>query len=226
MAEATKKQQRFLSLSQGKEEELSRKDIISSLGLTDADTDLLTLNDREITFCAEMIANNLNTGKAYMQAFGVPMSREEQKKMRALMQRQDIKRVLRASVQKKIASTLDNLDAQLLEVYCQRAFYDISDFHTPEGAVRPLDEIPEEARCVIDAIETKFYGKDGDVRSVNYKLADRDRALKTLRDFIAGLRPDEETELTQLHSEEENEEAARYAGMSDEELRKELAKLG
>ena len=124
---------------------------------------------------------------------------------------------------------MDNLDARLLETYVQRAFYDVSDFHDADGTCLPLHLIPEEKRCAIDKIETRYYGKDGDVRSVNYILANRDAALKVLSDYMDSLRPKTAAvDLTKAATDDASAEemADEMASMSDDELRAELRRLG
>lgn len=67
-----------------------------------------------------------------------------------------------------------------------RATYDISFFLTPKGEmkIKTWEEVPEKYRCVIDGIEEKRYGKDGDQCTVVLKLADREKAMKELAKLL------------------------------------------
>jgi len=205
--------------------QLSRGELLESLGVSEAEAKVCSLTDDEIRFVSEMLECELDKGKAWRRVHpNEDLGRNEYRRMDALLRRDDVRRMLRSAVVRRMGDVMDNLDARLLDVYIIRAFYDVADYHDNTGQCLPLNTIPEDKRVAIDRVESRYYGKDGDVYSVNYILANREKALETLRDYIHGLRPKTGVGVTQLEdkgiSEEEN-----LASMSDEELRAELGRL-
>lgn len=208
-----------------------REEYIAGLGISEAEQCLLTLSDEEVAFCCEMVSNGLDKVRAYRTVYDLDgdLDRTTYHRISRIMQRDDVRQLLRLGVQKRMGEVMDNLDAKLLETYVQRAFYDIADFHDGDGSCLPLNQIPEEKRCAIDKIETRYYGKDGDVRSVNYILANRDAALKVLSEYMDSLRPKTAAvDLTKAATDDgsADEVAEEMAAMSDDELRAELRRLG
>jgi len=208
-----------------------REEYIAGLGISEAEQCLASLTDDEVAFCCEMVGNGLDKIRAYRTVFDFDgeIDRTTYHRISRIMQRDDVRQLLRIGVQKRMGEVMDNLDARLLDTYIQRAFYDIADFHDGDGTCLPLQSIPADKRCAIDKIETRYYGKDGDVRSVNYILANRDQALKVLSDYMNSLRPKSASvDLTSASPDNGRAEemADEMAAMSDDELRAELRRLG
>lgn len=211
-----------------------REEYIAALGISEAEQCLASLTDEEVAFCCEMVGNGLDKVRAYRTVFDLEdegkLDRTTYNRISRMIQRDDVRQLLRLGVQRRMGEVMDNLDARLLETYVQRAFYDVSDFHDGDGSCLPLNLIPEEKRCAIDKIETRYYGKDGDVRSVNYILANRDQALKVLSEYMDNLRPKSADTLDITPTASDNGEtdglADEMAAMSDDELRAELRRLG
>jgi len=204
---------------------LSREELLSSLGLSDAEVKVSALTEEEARFVSEMLDCELDKGRAWRRLHpGEDLGRNEYRKMDALLRRDDVRKLLRSAVVRRMGEVMDNLDARLLDVYIIRAFYDIADYHDPTGLCLPLSSIPEDKRVAIDRVESRYYGKDGDVYSVNYILANREKALETLREYIQGLRPKSGVGVTQLDGPGVTEEET-LSEMSDEELRAELGRL-
>lgn len=219
---------------QGARQKTRRDEYIAALGISEAEQCLASLTDEEVAFCCEMVGNGLDKVRAYRTVFDLEetgkLDRTTYNRIARIMQRDDVRQLLRLGVQRRMGEVMDNLDARLLETYVQRAFYDVSDFHDADGTCLPLHLIPEEKRCAIDKIETRYYGKDGDVRSVNYILANRDQALKVLSEYMDNLRPKSASALDITPTSSDNGEtdglADEMAAMSDEELRAELRRMG
>ncbi|MGD8707057.1 MAG: hypothetical protein PVI88_00050 [Nitrosopumilaceae archaeon] len=95
---------------------------------------------------------------------------------------------------KKIKKTLPQ---SMLEQLVIHATYDPSMFFTPRGRVafKTWEEIPEKYRCCVEGIETRAYGKDGNVRISTIKLVDRDKARKYLLQICPGLLEAEKHEI-------------------------------
>lgn len=206
-----------------------KDDYAALLGLSPAERCLISMTEQEAAFCCNMVLNGLDKVKAYKEVYAIQeMEKDDYKKIAALLAREDVRQMLRMGVKTKMREIMDNLDSKLLDTYTQRAFYDISDFHDMNGMPKPLSEIPEEKRCAIDKIEIKYYGRDGDVCSVNYVLANRDVALKTLTDYVNEVRPNTDIAVTSTAFDDisDEDEAERIANMSDEELQAEIRRLG
>lgn len=78
------------------------------------------------------------------------------------------------------------LEAELFKFYYNRAFYDPSMFVDINGrpVISNIEEIPKEWRICIDSIEERRHGKDGIMRTIHIKLADRDRNAEKLEKYI------------------------------------------
>jgi len=206
---------------------LSKIETIAMLGLTDAEAQLCTLTDEEMQFVCAMISNGCDKYKAYSTAYKTEgkLTQTQYNKIAEIIRKDEVRQLLRKGIQRKMSESLDNLDSKLLDVYISRAFYDPSDIFYDNGESRPLSDIDEKYRCVIDGIETRYFGRDGDVRSVLYKLANRDQALKVLSDYMQNIRPSSGIIVTSAERDTEEDEMSRLEDMSYEELQEEMRKL-
>lgn len=206
-----------------------REDYYTELGLSKADKLLASLTEEELAFAAEMCINGCDQIKAYSTVHKITgeMSKEQYRNMSTILHDQRVRKAIRAGIQRKMADVLDNLDARLLNTYITRAFYDPMEFIDDDGDPKPLSKISPDNRCVIDGIEKKYYGKDADAYTVTYKLANRDTALKTLSDFMNGVRPNSKMTLTETDDPtvDMEAEAEHLKDMSYEELEAELRKV-
>lgn len=211
------------------EVEKRREDYYTELGLSKADKLLASLSEEELAFAAEMCINGCDQIKAYSTVHKITgeMSKEQYRNMSTILHDQRVRKAIRAGIQRKMADVLDNLDARLLNTYITRAFYDPMEFIDDDGDPKPLSEISPDNRCVIDGIEKKYYGKDADAYTVTYKLANRDTALKTLSEYINGVRPNSKMVLTETDDPtvDIEAEAEHLKDMSYEELEAELRKV-
>ena len=211
------------------EVEKRREDYYTELGLSKADKLLASLTEEELAFAAEMCINGCDQIKAYSTVHKITgeMSKEQYRNMSTILHDQRVRKAIRAGIQRKMADVLDNLDARLLNTYITRAFYDPMEFMDDDGDPKPLSEIAPDNRCVIDGIEKKYYGKDADAYTVTYKLANRDTALKTLSEYINGVRPNSKMTLTETDDPtvDMEAEAEHLKDMSYEELEAELRKV-
>ena len=206
-----------------------REDYYTELGLSKADKLLASLTEEELAFAAEMCINGCDQIKAYSTVHKITgeMSKEQYRNMSTILHDQRVRKAIRAGIQRKMADVLDNLDARLLNTYITRAFYDPMEFMDDDGDPKPLSKIAPDNRCVIDGIEKKYYGKDADAYTVTYKLANRDTALKTLSEYINGVRPNSKMTLTETDDPtvDMEAEAEHLKDMSYEELEAELRKV-
>lgn len=211
------------------EVEKRREDYYTELGLSKADKLLASLTEEELAFAAEMCINGCDQIKAYSTVHKITgeMSKEQYRNMSTILHDQRVRKAIRAGIQRKMADVLDNLDARLLNTYITRAFYDPMEFMDDDGDPKPLSKIAPDNRCVIDGIEKKYYGKDADAYTVTYKLANRDTALKTLSEYINGVRPNSKMTLTETDDPTVDMEAEseHLKDMSYEELEAELRKV-
>lgn len=214
------------------ESEAARGYLESSLGLNAEECpELSSFADEELRFVLEMVRGGLNREKAYRKAFGCEDSKSLSKgavlnRAARLLQRREMRLLLRTCVERALGQMLDNVDAKVLSLMCTRAFYDISDFFYSNGECRPLDEIDEAWRGAIDGVSEQYYGKQADVRVVTYKLADREKSLSKLAEYMQLVRetPAAKAEVTIVQApaasgeREAQEMLSRIGAMSDDEL--------
>lgn len=81
---------------------------------------------------------------------------------------------------------IDKIQKVMLDQLYRRAFTARSKYFDKYGHLKDdltLEDLgPDE--CIIDGIETKFYGKDADVRETVFKLADRNVAYRELQKLL------------------------------------------
>lgn len=150
--------------------------------------DDLNLTPREIKFVCEYITNGYKAEDAakaaglLSQDAGTVASRLH---CAALLNNEKIKEAISRTKTSFVEPYRDVHYAKIQEVLEIRAFYDPFDFYYPDGTIRPLDEISPKLRYAIDGIgDVTTMGKNGDnVRTVTYKLADKDKARKELREL-------------------------------------------
>lgn len=146
------------------------------------------LKPQYILFVAEYIANGFNATDAYRKTLARKNTTYESMKAQSVvvLSRPEIRETIQTIVDHWVLSHEETFKKRILQVYMQRAFYDPSDFITPEGgpAFSSWAKLPEEKRCVIEGIEKRYYGKDADRSSIVLKLADREKALNSLSRYI------------------------------------------
>lgn len=104
---------------------------------------------------------------------------------RRLLAKTSIQAIMKAYAEFALAPYTPKIQLNLMETHYKRAFYDPAIFMDQNTMqCKKLGEIPPEWRICIDQIENKFYGKDADVCSVKYVLADRNKALDQLAKYV------------------------------------------
>jgi phage terminase small subunit len=150
--------------------------------------DDLALTPRETKFVCEYITNGYKAEDAAKSA-GLLSSDAGSVAGRlhcaTLLSNEKIKEAIRRTKESFVEPYRDIHYAKIQEVLEIRAFYDPLDFFKPDGEIRPLDDIAPKLRHAIDGVETDWsMGKNGvNIRTVKYKLADKDRARKELREL-------------------------------------------
>lgn len=143
----------------------------------------LELTQKELIFVGEYCTNGFNDFEA-LKASGIIPQKATPAQARinglSLSSKPNIKKAIQRFTESVLAPYKDKLEYQTLQLLQARAFYDVSTFFDTNGKAKPLDEIPQQARYALDDITEDFKGKDADVRTVKYKLADRMQARKEL----------------------------------------------
>lgn len=150
--------------------------------------DDLNLTPREVKFVCEYITNGYKAEDAakaaglLSQDAGTVASRLH---CAALLNNEKIKEAISRTRISFVEPYRDVHYAKIQEVLEIRAFYDVADFFNPDGSVRPLDDIPPKLHHAIDGVDENWsMGKNGiNIRTVTYKLADKDKARKELREL-------------------------------------------
>lgn len=151
----------------------------------------LQLNPRELRFVAVYCSNGFR-GKEACKDSGYSGNAETLRSLAwAMLRRPHIAVAIRRFIDLVIQPYKDRLEYEVLARYYKRATYDIADFYFDDGAIKPLNEIPEDMREIIDGVNIRYYGKEAEKRVVEYSLPNRDTALKMLYQMVTGFTPDE-----------------------------------
>lgn len=129
------------------------------------------------------------------------------------------------------ASIKVDIPQTLLEQLKIQCTYDPSIFINVDGSpkFKTWDEIPEEYRCCVEGIESKYHGRNADVKTTIIKLVDRDKARKYLMELAPNLfDPVQKIELTHATIDAEGKKIGLndLNKLSTEELKKILNDVG
>lgn len=153
----------------------------------------IDLKPQEIRFVSIYCTNGFNALNAYIES-GMSHKDGRTPGLAAYHVTRDpiITLAIQRFVDEAIKPYRARLEYEILEIYYKRATYQVKTFYTPDGAIIPLDEIPEEWHCCIDGITTRLWGAMG-LPITSYELPNRDTALQTLlklmRDYSADDNP-------------------------------------
>lgn len=122
--------------------------------------------------------------KAYLMAKYEPSTTQSMTRVRAnnLLKQEKIQTAINNYVNTVVEVNKGRAKVNIIELQRSRAFYDPSKLLNADGSLKykTLDEVPKALRPVIDSIETRWFGKDANVKTTNVKLANRDKALEQL----------------------------------------------
>lgn len=150
----------------------------------------LNLTPREYKFIVLYCTNGFNGIEAAEEA-GYKGSKKTLKGIAFnLLKSPDIIEALKRYIDAALSPYKVRLQYEVLEIYYKRATYTLDLFYNNNGSVKPIDEIDEEWRCVIDGVEKKYYA-NGAISETVYTLPNRDTALQTLLKIVAGGTPEE-----------------------------------
>jgi hypothetical protein len=164
------------------------------------------LKPKYIRFLAEYVSNGFNASNAYLKHIARKGIKEESIWVLASNLLRNVKVKEAFALWKAI--TLDEvkgkLENKIVDQLMHRAFYDSSTFIGDNGKIIPMSIIPEEWRCCVDSVETKYYGKDA-IKVITYKLADRDKARQELEKYIEMLKDDNGVTVNNFMIKDESE---------------------
>ena len=153
-----------------------------------------------------------NATAAYLRAY--PRASEETARRNAsrLLTNADILKYLSEIIAGIIEREKIPLEKRILDYWIRRAFYDPAEIIDSRGALlHPLAELGNLSICV-DGIETKINAQG--IETTKTKLADRDRALEMLQQYVQMIKPQSQ----RIEIDGISEEArARLAMLYDEE---------
>ena len=143
------------------------------------------LTRKQVLFLANYISNGFNAGKAYLEVPGrnAKISTAYVAGCNTL-KRPKIQKAFEYWKDLSIDELKGKIEPVIADQYFKRATYDITTFQNDDGTFKALKEIPAEWRCCIDGTEQKYYGKEANVCVVISKLADRDKAMKELSNYV------------------------------------------
>jgi len=140
-----------------------------------------------------------NATAAYMSAF--PRASEDSARRNAsrLLTNADIMEYLSKTLAEIIEREKIPLERRILDYWCKRAFYDPAEIIDSRGnLLHPLAELSNRGlSACIDGIETKVNAQS---ETFKIKLADRDKAIEMLQQYIAMIKP--QTQKVEIISEE------------------------
>jgi hypothetical protein len=175
---------------------------MSDLSLLPIDVADLQLSQKELLFVGEYCSNGFDEVDAAKKVGLIPKSAsptESRLKVLELVNHKGIKTAIQKFTTKVLEPYKDKLELMELQTLKARAFYSVDMFYNSDGSVKPLDQIPSEWRFAIDDISEDFKGKDANVRTVKYKLADRAQAQKALRELLRKV--DDEGDVSEIPSD-------------------------
>jgi hypothetical protein len=166
--------------------QLSNAEIVKITGYLDDIEPKLTIKQRKFAYF--YIMNGFNGSEACRQAgYKSHKDIDNNEIYRVIgcinLQKVNIKDAIRL-ISDNIIKDKSEIQQSLFNIHWKRANYDILTFQNDDGSFKSLNEIPQEWRCCIDGTETKYYGKDANVKVVVSKLPDRNRALEFLDKLI------------------------------------------
>jgi phage terminase small subunit len=130
-----------------------------------------------------------NAAGAYQRAY--PQASEESARRNAsrLLTNTDIQEYMGAVLTEIIHRERIPLERRILDYWMKRAFYDPAEIVDGRGAlVHPLAELSRRGISVcVEGIETRINAQG--VETVKIKLADRDKALEMLQQYIQMIKP-------------------------------------
>jgi phage terminase small subunit len=155
-----------------------------------------------------------NATGAYQRAY--PKASEESARRNAsrLLTNADIQEYMSAVLAEIIQRERLPLERRILDYWLKRAFYDPAEIIDSKGALlHPLEELSRQRlSACIEGIETRINAQG--VETVKIKLADRDKALEMLQQYIQMIKPQtQKIEIGGLSDEAQ----ARLALLYDEE---------
>lgn len=140
------------------------------------------MNDKQARFVAEYLID-LNATEAAKRCGYSPKTAHVQGSR--LLTNAEVAAAV-AEGQAKRLQTAELSAVRVLEEMRRLAFFDVADIFDTDGTLRPIHEIPKEARAAIAGIEVaranfdKTDGKKSDEWLHKVKLASKDRALEML----------------------------------------------
>jgi len=188
--------------------------------------DIVGLNTRMRRFCWYYCFNGMNGADAakkagYKKKNKLNLAIVATQNINKLNIKEGIKRIFEVMIE--VDKT--GLEKKLFSTYFKRAFYDISVYQKDDGSYRPLNEIPKEDRCVIDGIDTKYYGKDASVEVTILKLANRDRSMEQLAKYISMIKEVSPFTLNLLSAEAADNLRRVFGSVEDPKLVEEQKKI-
>lgn len=162
----------------------------------------LGLKPREIKFVAAYCTNGFVATDAY-KAAGYKSKTKNSRASRSstLLSKKNITEAIRRFIDTIIEPFKAKLEYQIVEVYYKRAFYTIDMFYKKDGTLKELDEIEKEWLIVIDGVDRRHFGSNAQEKVMIYQLANRDKALQTLFNFINLEKLNDSNTLPQLSDE-------------------------
>jgi phage terminase small subunit len=130
-----------------------------------------------------------NATAAYIRAY--PQASEETARRNAsrLLTNADIQEYMGAVIAEVLRRDKIPLEKRILDTWLKRAFYDPAEVVDGRGALlHSLDELSRRGLSVcVESIETRVNAQG--VETVKVKLADRDKALEMLQQYIQMIKP-------------------------------------
>jgi phage terminase small subunit len=155
-----------------------------------------------------------NAAGAYQRAFPKASYETARRNASRLLTNADIQEYLGAVLAGIIQRERLPLERRILGYWMKRAFYDPAEIVDSKGAlIHPLEELSRQGFSVcVEGIETRINAQGVEITKI--KLADRDKALEMLQQYIQMIKPQTQTiEIAGLS----DEARARLSLLYDEE---------
>lgn len=163
----------------------------------------LELSLKELRFLFHYINNDMRAGDAYQSTQSKQIEKNSASSLGCqMLGKPKVQSALRLYMESIIGASRATLEHKILQQLMARAFYSPFSILEEDGALRPIDTIPEELHQCIVSIESIAHPKYLD-RWTKVKLADRDKARAELIKYINMMKQGSE-QGEQITPEQEN----------------------
>ena len=148
----------------------------------------LNLKPKHERFCREYIIDLNATQAAIRAGYSEKTARSQGQRLLTNVDIQNFLRTLKSEIVERNNITID----KYVNILDQLATFDIADIYDEHGNLKPVHEIPEDARMAIESLESDEFREKGILISVTkkVKMTNRRSAIDILLKHLGGYEKD------------------------------------